>query len=108
LTSPIYSALMHAGRLSDVDVAIYLRDEVDLFYYRLNLAENIQKALREQRVDIIVLNKATLLMCYEVIKTGLVVKESKENRVVFEMKSLQRYLDTQELRKTDVICERAS
>jgi hypothetical protein len=42
------------------------------------------------------------LLTHQVIKNGVVVKENKRNRIGFEMESLQKYLDTEYLRNTQL------
>jgi len=88
------------GNLSDIDIAIFLGGNVDFFHYRLKLAESIEKMIGGYKVDIIVLNRATPLLAHEIVKTGVLLKENKDVRIDFEIKSLQEYLDTQYLRDT--------
>ena len=91
------------GKLSDIDIAVFLQDSVDPFYYRLRLTERIAKAIGTEKLDIIVLNTATPLLRHQVVKTGAVLKDNKEDRTDFETKTLQEYLDTEYLRKTQLL-----
>ena len=90
------------GKLSDIDVAVFLHGQVDPLQYRLKLIERIAKSLGAQKVDLIILNSATPLLAHQVVKSGAVVKESKRDRIIFEMESLQQYLDTEHLRNTQL------
>jgi hypothetical protein len=49
-----------------------------------------------------VLNSTTPLLAHQVVKNGVVVKESKRNRIGFEKESLQKYLDTEYLGNTQL------
>lgn len=91
------------GQLSDIDVAVFLQGELDPLEYRLKLIERIAKAMGAQKVDTVVLNGAPPVLSHQVVKTGIVVKESKEDRIDFEMEALREYLDTEHLRKTQVL-----
>jgi len=93
-------ARQNAGNLSDIDIAIFVRGNVDSFRYRLKLTEAIEKTIGGHKMDIIVLNRTTPLLAHEIIKTGVLLKENKDARINFEIKSLQEYLDTQYLRDT--------
>ena len=87
------------GKLSDLDLAVYLDGRVDFFAYRLKLMELLAKRLGSERFDLIVLNRAPVLLRYEVIKEGIVLKEDRLRRVMFEARVLQEYLDTIHLRQ---------
>jgi len=93
----------NVGKLSDVDIAVFLRAGVDPFSFRLKLAERIARALRVQKVDVLILSEAAPVLAHQVIKTGIVIKESRHDRIDFEMKTLQKYLDTEYLRSTQVL-----
>jgi hypothetical protein len=90
------------GKLSDIDIAVFLDDRIDPLQCRLRLIEYISKSIGAPKVDLIVLNSATPLLTHQVIKNGVVVKENKRNRIGFEMESLQKYLDTEYLRNTQL------
>jgi predicted nucleotidyltransferase len=91
------------GKLSDIDVAVFLQSDTDHLYYRLKLIENVAREIKAQKVDIVVLNGAPPVLSHQVVKTGIVVKESKEDRIDFEMELLREYLDTEHLRNTQVL-----
>jgi hypothetical protein len=95
-------ARQDAGNLSDIDIAIYLDNGIDGFRYRLHLIEAIIKIVKNDKVDIIILNNATLLMCHQVVKNGVVLKDDKRRRLDFETKVLGEYHDTEYLRNTQL------
>ena len=90
------------GKLSDIDIAVFLDDRIDPLQCRLRLIEYISKSIGAPKVDLIVLNSATPLLAHQVVKNGVVVKENKRNRIGFEIDSLQKYLDTEYLRNTQM------
>lgn len=87
-----------AGPLSDVDLAVYLDNRVDLFSARLRLLEDLSRQLKGQSLDLVVLNNAPLVLRYEIIRDGRVMKEDKRKRVQFETRVLREYLDTESFR----------
>jgi hypothetical protein len=90
------------GKRSDIDIAVYLDNGVDGFRYRLYLMEAIIKAVKNEKVDIIILNTATPLLCHQVVKNGVVLKDDKGQRLDFETRVLKEYLDTEYLRNTQL------
>lgn len=92
-------ALDRTTALSDIDVAVFLDNRVDPLHYRLKLIEAFTRATKNENIDIVVLNKATPLLKHEVIGTGIVLKEAREERLLFETEVLREYLDSDHLRK---------
>ena len=88
------------GPLSDIDIAVFLDGRVSPFDFRLRLAASLAQALGSERFDLVTLNDAPLLLKYEVVRGGRVIKEEKSKRVAFETKVLSEYLDTACLRRT--------
>lgn len=86
------------GVLSDVDLAVCLDGRRDLFNCRLLLQDALAKSLHHERFDLVVLNNAPLVLKYEVVKNGIVLKEDRPRRIMFETAVLQEYLDTGYLR----------
>jgi uncharacterized protein len=93
-------ARQNAGRLSDIDIAIYLDENIDAFTYRLLFIEAIMKIIKDERVDVVVLNRAPPLLRHEVIENSIMLKDNKKNRHTFEVETLRDYLDTSYLRGT--------
>jgi hypothetical protein len=77
---------------------VYLDGRVDLFATRLRLMASLAKRIRTEKFDLVVLNEASPVLRYEVVKGGLVLKESKARRVLFETEAMRSYLDTAPLR----------
>ena len=91
-----------AGPLSDIDLGVYLDNRFDFFTCRLRLLEEVSQRLKGLDCDLIVLNNAPLILQYEVIREGIVLKEDKPRRVQFETHVLRHYLDTEEFRSVHV------
>ena len=96
------SARGTTGPLSDVDVAVYLDEKADLFECRLRLMRVLSRVLKTERVDVIVLNEAPMLLGYAVIRDGVVIKEHREARIPFETFIMRHYLDTAYLREVQL------
>jgi predicted nucleotidyltransferase len=85
------------GPLSDVDVAVLVKDEIspqETLALRLRLMEAIGRALGLERVDVVVLNEAPYLLQHRVIRDGKVLYSRDElARVQYEFRVLRDYLD---------------
>jgi predicted nucleotidyltransferase len=86
--------------LSDTDIAVYLDRRMNPFTYRLKLMEILTKKLKSENIDLVVLNTAPPLLKYAAIKNNYVLKENGAQRIPFEIRVLQEFLDTDYLRQT--------
>jgi predicted nucleotidyltransferase len=87
------------GPLSDLDVAVYLDGRVDFFTTRLLLMESLAKRLGTEKFDLVVLNNAPVVLKFEAVKNGRLLKEDHPRRVLFETRVLREYLDSAYLRQ---------
>lgn len=87
-----------AGPLSDIDTAVYLKATEDLFRKRLLLMEELGVLLGTEKLDLIVLNEAPIVLKNEIIRNGIILKEERSMRIPFEVEVLREYLDTAYLR----------
>jgi predicted nucleotidyltransferase len=87
---------------SDVDVAVLVSDKVmrrDPFQYRLDLIGELTTALQRNDVDLILLNQAPPLLAHRVLSRGkLIFERSPSARVAFQVRTVNRYMDTQPMR----------
>ena len=87
----------HANALSDIDIALLMRDGLAkerLWKLEDALAADVGRALRTDNVDLIVLNLAPLRIRYEVITRGEVLYSADDGaRADSESYSLRRYWD---------------
>jgi hypothetical protein len=84
------------GTLSDVDIAILLDEKIskkDRFDLELKLMGEIAVLIKKNKIDLIVLNDAPLLLAYNIIKSGIILKSDETERVKFETKILSMYMD---------------
>jgi len=85
-----------AGPLSDYDFAFYLdeKDEKKIFETKINLAVELSKALKTDKVDVVVLNTAeSPELKYDILKEGRLIYEKEPFRVLVEPKILNEYFD---------------
>jgi predicted nucleotidyltransferase len=92
-----------AGPLSDVDVAILhvpgLASEERL-ELRLSLGSSAGAALGTPEVDIVLLNDAPPLLRHRSLRDGVrLVDHSPKERIDFEVRTLNDYVDTEPLRR---------
>jgi predicted nucleotidyltransferase len=91
-----------ARRDSDVDIAVLVSDRAmqgDVFEYRLRLMAEIMRVLKRQDVDLIILNESPPLLAHRVLSKGkLIFERSASARVAFQVRTINRYLDSQPMR----------
>jgi predicted nucleotidyltransferase len=90
------------GPFSDIDLAVYLDKRFDFFFARLQFLEELSRLFKGHPLDLVVLNNASLILQYEVIREGIVLKENKKRRIPFETGVLSEYLDTEPIRAVHV------
>lgn len=77
---------------SDVDIAIFASKELgwkDLVSMAMDLEDSLGL-----KVDLVYLNKAPLLLAYEVVSKGiLILDRDPERRVDFEVRAIREFLD---------------
>jgi uncharacterized protein len=86
----------NANALSDVDLGLLLSQDVPIekyLDYRLRYATAAMHALRDDRVDLVILNTAPPLLAHEAIKGRLRFKRSPEARVKYITDVQRKYLD---------------
>ena len=84
------------GRLSDVDIAVLVDEKIskkNRFDLELKLISEIAALIKKNKIDLIVLNEAPLLLAYNIIKNGSILKSNETERVIFETKILSMYMD---------------
>lgn len=94
----------NAGSLSDVDVAVWLRPELEdreRGSRQLALLGAASDALATDEVQVVVLNDATPLLRHRVLRDGVrLVDRDPRTRIRLEVAALLEYLDTASLRAT--------
>lgn len=90
-------ALEEYGKLSDVDIAVFLDESLEKkerWNLELRLIADLGDILKADRVDLVVMNDAPVSLNFEVIKANYPLFVRDENfRVDFEHYILSRYLD---------------
>jgi len=94
-----------SGRMrpdSDVDIAVLVSDRVmsrDPLKFRLKLMTGLMKVLNRDDVDCVLLNQAPPLLAHRILSKGkLIFERSASHRVAFQVRAVNRYLDTQPMR----------
>ena len=86
------------GPMSDVDIAILLRDNAlkgrELIHEEDYLSYRIAKAIQAKEVDLIELNRQGLIFVHNVLKTGKLIYDADPNfRIKFVSKVISDYCD---------------
>lgn len=88
---------------SDVDVAVLLNESLtadERFAERLTLIGALSRLFRTDNVDVAILNEASPLLCYNVLRDGVLLYCADESaRVAFQVRALRTYEDTAPLRR---------
>ncbi len=82
--------------LSDVDIALLLTSTVpsDKYLdYRVKYYQAVARIIRDDKIDIVILNSATCLLAHEAIKGQLLFERSPEARVKYVVDVQRKYLD---------------
>jgi hypothetical protein len=85
-----------ATSLSDVDIALLLSSEMPrdkYLHYQLRYSNLVSKILRDNRVDVVILNTASPLLAHEAIKGRILFERSPEARVNYVVDVQRRFLD---------------
>jgi predicted nucleotidyltransferase len=85
-----------ANRLSDIDIAVLFDDTLlqkEAFDLQLELIGELTELLKTNNVDLVILNDSPLLLTYNIIREGIILKSDEPVRVKFETKIMSRYLD---------------
>lgn len=88
------------GKLSDIDIGVYLDEsmsEDEKFKLQLELISRLAAALKTDKIDLIVMNDAPLLLNYNIIRYGKPIKFETRKKVRVEASILSRYLDRKHL-----------
>lgn len=86
-----------AGRFSDLDVAVLLLEQIkpsEFFDYQLYFMGELVKRLDLPKLDVVILNQASLLQRFSIIRTWqLLFQRDQKGRVEFETRAVMDYLD---------------
>ena len=85
-----------ANGLSDIDIAVLFDETVtekEAFDLQLELIGELGVLLKTNNIDLVVLNESPLLLTYNVIRDGIILKSDERKRVLFETRTMSKYLD---------------
>lgn len=92
-------ALQKAGKLSDIDLAIFLDESLDKkerFKIKLRLISDLEDILKTDRLDLVIMNDSPISLNFEIIKANYPLFIRDENlKVDLEHCIISRYLDRQ-------------
>jgi predicted nucleotidyltransferase len=92
-------ALQKAGKLSDIDIGIFLDESLekkDKFKIKLKLISDLENILKNNRIDLVIMNDASISLNFEIIKANYpLFIQDKNLKVDLEQYIISRYLDRQ-------------
>ncbi|MFQ5819990.1 MAG: nucleotidyltransferase domain-containing protein [Candidatus Heimdallarchaeota archaeon] len=90
------SQLSGSSNLSDIDFGLLFErstSRTELFMRHLELIDKISAILATDKVDLVILNHAPPLLSYNIIKGVVIYCRDEEERVKFETRVMDEYLD---------------
>lgn len=94
-----------ANKLSDIDIAIFINkedvNEKDYRYgYQAEILTDLMQELKTDKVDLVILNSAGILIKHRVIYFGkLIYCTDEKERVKFQVETINKYMDYKMLRR---------
>lgn len=89
-----------AGPLSDIDIAVLLREGEDPLDRRLALMADLAEATGIEHVDVVILNEAPVTLAYRVLRDGrLLLSRDERARIGHRARTVDRYLDMEPFRR---------
>jgi predicted nucleotidyltransferase len=92
-------AKQNAGKLSDLDLAIFLEeslDKMERFDLQLKLISDLEDILKTDRLDLVIMNDSPISLNFEIIKANYPLFIRNDNfKVDLEQYIMSRYLDRQ-------------
>jgi predicted nucleotidyltransferase len=79
-----------------VDIAIYVDETLSRKNYlgfKLSVLGEVSSILKTDKIDLVIMNNAPLLLNYNIIKYGKLLTSDETERVRLETKILSQYLD---------------
>ena len=84
------------GSLSDIDIAVFIDESFnkkERFKLQLKLRLGLTNIMKTDKINLIVMNDAPLLLKYNIIKYGKILKDDIETKIRVESGILSNYLD---------------
>ncbi len=84
--------------LSDIDIAVLFDNTLakkEAFDLQMKLIVDLGDLLKIKNVDIAVLNGSPLLLAFNIIRDGIILKSDEKKRAHFETLTMSRYYDEQ-------------
>ncbi|WP_410509561.1 nucleotidyltransferase domain-containing protein [Methanosarcina hadiensis] len=85
-----------ANCLSDIDIAVLFDKNLtkkEAFDLQLRLMVDLGDLLKTNNVNFVVLNESPLLLTFNIIRDGVILKSEERERVHFETRIMSRYCD---------------
>jgi len=80
--------------LSDVDIAVYLRETRNLAAYKLDLFERLSDALGTSEIDLVMLNTAPVSLSGRILQRRMVLVDKEPfRRQAYESETLRAFFD---------------
>lgn len=80
--------------LSDLDIAVYIRDTSDLAEYKINLFGKIANAIGTSELDLIILNTASTSITGRILQhKQILIDKDPTVRHAYESLTLRKYFD---------------
>ena len=97
-------AKQRTNSLSDIDIAVLvnsgnIKEHAYHYGYKAGLITDMMKLLKTSRVDLVILNRAPVLLQHRVVCTGrLIYSRNEKERIALQTAAINKYNDMKYLR----------
>lgn len=107
----LFGSIVKSGHYHDIDIAVHLEKNFNLedykkfpYGYESNLIADISAILRTDKIDLVIINKAGILIQQRIFNTGLLLFErNKYKRISYENYIRGLYNDAESLRRIKLL-----
>ncbi|MFQ6062787.1 MAG: nucleotidyltransferase domain-containing protein [Methanosarcinales archaeon] len=95
----VHGSFVELEEFRDIDVAIWVKDPENAFYYAVRVSMNLEIELK-MKIDVHVLNEAPITFRYNVYKRGILLFSKNDRlRLEEEIKISMMYFDLEQLKR---------
>lgn len=103
----LFGSFINSGKYNDIDIAVYLNPNFNInnfstypYGYESEILGKLSLILKTDKIDLVILNKANLLIAVKIYNTGkLLFERDRFLRIKIENFARKEFIDTEHYRK---------
>ena len=103
----IFGSFTQKDSYNDIDIAVYIKSGINYKNYNLYpfgyasvLSGELSKFIKHNKIDVVIMNDAGLLMLNRIVNKGLLLFDHNTfGRIYFENRIRKEYIDSENVRK---------